>query len=690
MADSRQVPEQPPAGSNGVLHSWKEIAVHLRRDVRTVQRWEKSEGLPVHRHWHRRLGSVYAYGTQLDAWWANHRTALETDEGESIPSPGELASGAAGAVPGSSGGSESRKSRILLAAIGTAVMATAVAAGWMYTRSQPEAPRVLAALQPLGSGRVFAKATSAGRQLRLIAVPQPPSFLALAPGGKELYVAHVNSTTISVVDLATELVVRRIQLSAIPSAMAVSPDGARVYVALPRGDLDLVDLASGRVTRVVVGGPVVDLALTADGVRLYLAMQHAGLKRLDTATLQITRIPSVACPQRLALTRDQKRLYVNYQCGGPRGRPGHDSIDVLDVQTERSMATITELPNVGGSIRESPDGAYIWADGSDACSHPRYDHKGCPVVPGGVLHVIRTADHQVIQTIGTPLGDGWGDFAFSPDGSRLIWSGAVTRVLNTVDFAAVEKLPLSSQGAPVVAQGGRRVFLALAQRNDIAVLDVAEDKCAPAATPHAWWPADGTATDVVGGKTGELLPGASFAPGQHGQGISFDGFAAAVELESMGGYDPFSVSLWAIFHEPLLAETSIIEKTPPAGTKVEGWSLLRTPSGALRLCRNSGLTRGCLADASMDSPPVANGVWHHITIVKDKEQWALHVNGELARQGALGEFQHRFDGPLRLGGTANRPAIKGVVDEVQFFSYALSRAEVRAIHESARCRADEP
>jgi hypothetical protein len=32
--------------------SWKEIAAYLGREVRTVQRWENTEGLPVHRHEH--------------------------------------------------------------------------------------------------------------------------------------------------------------------------------------------------------------------------------------------------------------------------------------------------------------------------------------------------------------------------------------------------------------------------------------------------------------------------------------------------------------------------------------------------------------------------------------------------------------------------------------------------------------
>jgi Tol biopolymer transport system component len=50
------------------LDSWKEIARYLNRSVRTVYRWEKEEGLPVHRHQHKELGSAFAYKAELDAW----------------------------------------------------------------------------------------------------------------------------------------------------------------------------------------------------------------------------------------------------------------------------------------------------------------------------------------------------------------------------------------------------------------------------------------------------------------------------------------------------------------------------------------------------------------------------------------------------------------------------------------------
>ena len=48
----------------------------MGRSVRTVQTWEKDEGLPVHRHQHGKGATVYAYGTELDAWLAGRsRTA---------------------------------------------------------------------------------------------------------------------------------------------------------------------------------------------------------------------------------------------------------------------------------------------------------------------------------------------------------------------------------------------------------------------------------------------------------------------------------------------------------------------------------------------------------------------------------------------------------------------------------------
>ena len=62
------------------LDSWKEIAAYLNRDVTTVQRWEKRESMPVHRHLHEKRGSVYAVPEELDAWVQSRRPPVDGPE----------------------------------------------------------------------------------------------------------------------------------------------------------------------------------------------------------------------------------------------------------------------------------------------------------------------------------------------------------------------------------------------------------------------------------------------------------------------------------------------------------------------------------------------------------------------------------------------------------------------------------
>jgi len=77
MSDIRG--EQPGSGSqiNGKqqLDSWKEIAAYVHRTVATVKRWEKKEGLPVHRHLHDKRSTVYAYPSEIDAWLTDRNIA---------------------------------------------------------------------------------------------------------------------------------------------------------------------------------------------------------------------------------------------------------------------------------------------------------------------------------------------------------------------------------------------------------------------------------------------------------------------------------------------------------------------------------------------------------------------------------------------------------------------------------------
>jgi TolB-like protein/Tfp pilus assembly protein PilF len=79
--------EPSPAASSGAnggvsdrLDSWKDVAAYLKRDVTTVQRWERREGMPIHRHVHDKQGSVYAFRSELDSWQRTRTRQVETEE----------------------------------------------------------------------------------------------------------------------------------------------------------------------------------------------------------------------------------------------------------------------------------------------------------------------------------------------------------------------------------------------------------------------------------------------------------------------------------------------------------------------------------------------------------------------------------------------------------------------------------
>ena len=106
------------------LESWKAIAAHLNRDVRTVMRWEKTEGLPVHRHRHAAGSTVYAHPAELDAWRTNRRvepvlSARSADRPRRLPTAAFAATLSLALLVGGGGRlAESRSEGVVERAIG--------------------------------------------------------------------------------------------------------------------------------------------------------------------------------------------------------------------------------------------------------------------------------------------------------------------------------------------------------------------------------------------------------------------------------------------------------------------------------------------------------------------------------------------------------------------------------------------
>ena len=78
------------------LDSWKAIATYLGRNERTVVRWEKVKGLPVHRVPGGQRHAVFAYRDELDEWLTGAERANGTEQ---APTNSYGSNGAAQGVP---------------------------------------------------------------------------------------------------------------------------------------------------------------------------------------------------------------------------------------------------------------------------------------------------------------------------------------------------------------------------------------------------------------------------------------------------------------------------------------------------------------------------------------------------------------------------------------------------------------
>jgi len=192
---------------------WKEIAAYLDRDVRTVQRWEATRAMPVHRLPGAGRSPIYALKSELDEWWA--RTPARQDSPILMPP------------------APTRRSRrwvwIALAFPAIAVLA----AGILLRRAEPQVPLRVVPLTSL-PGAEFAPALSPDGK-RLAFTWRPPD----SPN-PDIYIMDLPDGT-----------PRRLTSDPAGHTFAEwSPDGQRVaYVRIAAGgdryELRVLDVSSG-------------------------------------------------------------------------------------------------------------------------------------------------------------------------------------------------------------------------------------------------------------------------------------------------------------------------------------------------------------------------------------------------------------------------------------------------------------
>lgn len=74
----RPLKAQAHSAATSVFTGWKEIASYLRKGVRTLQRYEREMGLPIHRPSGKDRSAVLAFRSELDAWLHSSANAADS------------------------------------------------------------------------------------------------------------------------------------------------------------------------------------------------------------------------------------------------------------------------------------------------------------------------------------------------------------------------------------------------------------------------------------------------------------------------------------------------------------------------------------------------------------------------------------------------------------------------------------
>ncbi len=149
-------------------------------------------------------------------------------------------------------------------------------------------------------------------------------------------------------------------------AVRVSPNGRFVYVGTSDADsgtLLVVDAAKGRVTREVpVASPIRDVALSRDGALVYVASfdTHWGgsVDIIDTAINEITaKVGIGGAPMQMALSSDGRRLYIaDYEHVAVLCTETNSVIDTLTVTAEPSCVAVS--PDSTSAVHRRPRGRH--------------------------------------------------------------------------------------------------------------------------------------------------------------------------------------------------------------------------------------------------------------------------------------------------------------------------------------------
>ena len=259
-----------------------------------------------------------------------------------------------------------------------------------------------------------------------------PFALAVSPDGRRLYVGNSFFANVMVIDTGTNQLVATITVPGDAGPLTVTPDGKRVYVSNGANSISVIDTSTNTVVD-TISGLVGDVAASPDNRRIYIV---GGSTVPNTATLSVlstltnTVIATIPIPEsagRIAVTPDGEHVYVG----------GFSHTFVISAESN----TIVDTIPAAGALAISPKGDRLFELGGD--------------LPGMVL-VIAIPENKIIDTI--TVENAPNDVAVTRNGQHVYVTNEGSHTVSVIS-AATDKVIATISGfhapSPVATQPAR-------------------------------------------------------------------------------------------------------------------------------------------------------------------------------------------------------------------------------------------
>ncbi|MGO9750253.1 MAG: YncE family protein [Solirubrobacteraceae bacterium] len=278
-----------------------------------------------------------------------------------------------------------------------------------------------------------------------------------------LYIANSSANSVTEYDIATSSVVAgSIGAGETPVALAVTPDGSRLYIADGGSNqICVVNTATNKIVgTIAVGFLPASIAFSPTGKSAYVLNRDSqSISVIDTATMTVTKSYSLASAEGssygndLAITPNGKQAFLPLEDG---------TIVVVDLDTGEAVNTVTLGYDAWQAV-VSPNGKDVYATYLPS------------IYSSGWVAAISTATDKVVHRI-TTNGPRPASVAISPDGKYVYTADFSDNMVDVVSTASdsvtgVVDLPMNSYPVAVAADADF-LFTADYDSNAVSEFDI--------------------------------------------------------------------------------------------------------------------------------------------------------------------------------------------------------------------------